>query len=99
MEHRRLLGFVVPRGEKRRQNEYCDEAKKKMREASVRRMTTKQFFLPDKRSSMITDDESDIIVRRSFESIIALFEFILSLLKFQLNHHSQRDSCKRKYKG
>ena len=63
------------------------EAKKKMRDVSVQRITTKKFFLPDKRASMITDEESDIIVRRSFEYIIALFEFILALLKFQLNHH------------
>ena len=36
---------------------------------------------------MITDEESDVIVRRAFEYIIALFEFILSFLTFQLNHH------------
>ena len=63
------------------------EAKKKMREASIQRITTKKFFLPDNRASMVTDEESEVIVQRAFEYIIALFEFILSLLKFRLNHH------------
>jgi len=58
-----------------------------MRSTSAQRMAEKKRFLPDERASMITDEESDVIVNRSFEYIIALFEFILSLLKFQLNHH------------
>lgn len=63
------------------------EAKKHMRQASIQRITTKKKFLPDNRASMITDEESEMIIERAFDYVIALFEFILSMLKFQLNHH------------
>lgn len=49
--------------------------------------TKKLSFLPDKRSMMITSDETDIILQRSFEYIFGLFEFNLFVYKFQMNHH------------
>ena len=36
---------------------------------------------------MITSDETDEILQRSFEYIIGLVEFNLVILKFQLNHY------------
>ena len=36
---------------------------------------------------MITDEEADIILQRSFDYMVGLVEFNLILLKFQLNHH------------
>eukprot|EP00977_Amphora_coffeiformis_P000076 scaffold19_cov169-Amphora_coffeaeformis.AAC.1 len=82
-----LASMVANFGKTLRRYSSGREAKKQMRRASIKHITTKKCFLPDQRASMITDEESDVIVNRAFEYIIALFEFILSLLKFQLNHH------------
>ena len=43
--------------------------------------------MPDERTAMITDQETDRILDRSFEYIVALMEFNLVNLKFQLNHY------------
>jgi hypothetical protein len=36
---------------------------------------------------MITKEETEIILHRSFDYMVGLVEFNLILLKFQLNHH------------
>lgn len=52
-----------------------------------KRATTKKSFLPDERASMITEEETDLILQRSFEYIVALMEFNLFVFRFQLNFH------------
>ena len=64
-----------------------DQAKQYLKEESRQRATDRKFFLPDERSSMITKEETDMILQRSFEYIVALLEFNLVVFKFQLNHH------------
>ena len=64
-----------------------DQAKEFLRNESVTRATSKKGFLPDERASMITDEESVMIVQRSFEYIVALTEFNMFTLKFSLNHY------------
>lgn len=51
------------------------------------RARRKKSFLPDERTSMITEEETNIILQRSFEYIVALLEFVLVVYKFQLNHY------------
>jgi len=62
-------------------------AKSFLKEENCARATKKKFFLPDERTAMITDQETDRILDRSFEYIVALMEFNLVNLKFQLNHY------------
>jgi hypothetical protein len=62
-------------------------AKEFLRSENRKRSTTKKSFLPDARSSMITAQETDMIINRSFEYIVALMEFNIFVLRFQLNHH------------
>jgi hypothetical protein len=64
-----------------------DDAKRFLKEESASRSTSKKSFLPDERTSMVTPEEKDQILRRSFEYIVALIEFNLVTLKFQLNHY------------
>ena len=63
------------------------KAREFLEQESVARATSKQRFLPDERTSMITDEESSKILQRSFEYIVALMEFNLVHLKFQFNHY------------
>eukprot|EP00957_Ditylum_brightwellii_P016948 1278194-Ditylum_brightwellii.AAC.1 len=62
-------------------------AKKYLRDENRKQATTKKSFLPDERAAMITDEETDTILRRSFEYIVGLMDFNLFVFKFQLNHH------------
>ena len=62
-------------------------AKTFLRDENRARARKKQYFLPDERTSMITEEESNKILQRSFEYIVALLEFNLVNLKFQLNHY------------
>ena len=75
---RRLTSLVSGSGER---------AKEFLRNDSVARATSKKSFLPDERTSMVTKEETDKIIQRSFEYIVALMEFNLVTLKFQLNHY------------
>lgn len=61
------------------------KAKEFLKMESKRRALKKKSFLPDQRTSMITNEEIDTILQRAFEYIVALMEFNLILLKFQLN--------------
>lgn len=63
------------------------EAKNYLRQESRQRAMQRKTFLPDKRTSMITKDETTEILQRSFEYITALMEFNLVNLKFQFNHY------------
>jgi hypothetical protein len=63
------------------------EAKQQLRSNSEQRARRKLAFLPDERESMITKEETEIILHRSFDYMVGLVEFNLILLKFQLNHH------------
>lgn len=63
------------------------EAKKNLRKDTEQRARRKLSFLPEERESMITEEETEIILNRSFDYMIGLVEFNLILLKFQLNHH------------
>lgn len=63
------------------------EAKKHLREENRVRAQTKKEFLSDKRTSMITEEETELILQRSFEYITALMEFNLVNLEFQFNHY------------
>ena len=66
----------------------CNESfKGYLRGQNRSRALEKVRFLPDSRSMMITRDETDEILRRSFEYIVALLEFNLHVCKFNLNHH------------
>jgi len=62
-------------------------AKEFLRNDSITRATSKKSFLPDERTSMVTYEETDKIIQRSFEYIVALMEFNLVTLNFQLNHY------------
>jgi hypothetical protein len=71
----------------RRMGGTAKEAKQNLRSNSEQRARRKLAFLPDERESMITKEETEVILHRSFDYMIGLVEFNLILLKFQLNHH------------
>jgi Dynamin family len=58
-----------------------------MKEEHNSRAMKKNYFLPDERTAMITDKETQRILQRSFEYMVALMDFNLVLLKFQLNYY------------
>jgi hypothetical protein len=63
------------------------QAKEFLRKERRQRAVKKSAFLPDERTTMITSEEIDIILKRSFEYIVALMEFNLIILRFQVNHY------------
>lgn len=63
------------------------KVKKYMHEDLKKRWTRKNIFLPAERSLMITGDETDLLLRRSFEYIISLMNFNLHFLEFSFNHY------------
>lgn len=67
------------------------EAKRYLKEENRARAKTKRHFLPDERTSMITNEETKKILRRSFEYIVALMEFNLVHLSFSFNHYLYQD--------
>lgn len=58
-----------------------------LRQETESRAEAKKYFLPDERAAMVTDDESEQILQRSFEYLIALMEFNHVTLKFQIRHY------------
>ena len=62
-------------------------AKQFLKQESASRATSKTHFLPDERTSMVTDEEIKLILHRSFEYIVALMEFNYVILRFQINHY------------
>lgn len=75
---------------KRRANAFLsasgDLAKDFLRGESISRAKNTRSFLPEARTQMTTEKETEMILRRAFEYIVALMEFNLVNLKFQLNH-------------
>ena len=63
------------------------EAKQVLKDECKERAMTKKSFLPDERTSMITNDEIDTILDMSFRYMVALMDFNLICLKFNLNHY------------
>jgi hypothetical protein len=61
--------------------------KKFMKNDSNTRARSKKQFLPEDRTSMVTNDEKDLILARAFEYIVAVMELILINLDFQLHHY------------
>ena len=68
-------------------NKSNNSAKSFLKDENRKRATTKKSFLPDERAAMITEEETDLILKRSFEYIVALMEFNLFVFRFQLNYH------------
>ena len=64
-----------------------NSAKAFLKDENRKRAITKKSFLPDERSAMITQEETDLILQRSFEYIVGLMEFNLYVFRFQLNYH------------
>jgi hypothetical protein len=60
------------------------EAKAFLKSESAARARNKKSFLPDNRSSMITEEETEVILRRAFEYIVALMELAMVIAKFQI---------------
>jgi hypothetical protein len=63
-----------------------DQAKNVLKQESISKARSKTHFLPDERTSMVTDDEIHQILRTSFEYIVALVEFNLVITRFQVTH-------------
>lgn len=63
------------------------EAKQFMKAESDKRLVEKAVFLPEERASMITYDETERILQKSFEYIAGLMEFNLINLEFSFHHH------------
>jgi len=77
-----------------------EEAKKFLHEENKTRARSRKEFLSDKRTAMITNEETKIILQRSFEYIAALMEFNLVNLEFQFNHYLYqgfKDALKDKF--
>jgi len=68
-------------------NQSSNSAKTFLKDENRKRATSKKSFLPDERAAMITEDETELILRRSFEYILGLMEFNLFVFRFQLNYH------------
>jgi hypothetical protein len=64
-----------------------NSAKAFLKDENRKRAITKKSFLPDERAAMITEEETDLILQRSFEYIVGLMEFNLYVFRFQLNYH------------
>jgi hypothetical protein len=61
-------------------------AKEVLKRGSRAKAKNKTHFLPDERTAMVTDEEVDHVLRRSFEYIVALVEFNLVITRFQITH-------------
>ena len=55
------------------------------RDASLERAMTKKSFLPDERTGMVNEEETEMILQRAREYIFALMEFNHVILRFHLH--------------
>eukprot|EP00934_Nitzschia_sp_Nitz4_P001715 Nitzschia sp. Nitz4//scaffold22_size323478//212631//215111//NITZ4_000559-RA/size323478-processed-gene-0.415-mRNA-1//1//CDS//3329543091//1715//frame0 len=62
-------------------------AKSFLQSENSRRANVRRSLLPDERTAMINGEETNLILSRCFEYIVALMEFNLVVFRFQLNHH------------
>lgn len=65
----------------------ADGVKNVVKRVAEARAMNKTSFLPESKTAMITDDEADKILLKSFQYIVTLLEFNLVNLRFQMNHH------------
>lgn len=75
---------------KRRLNalsEGADKAKEFLKSDLKEKARIKKSFLPSERTSMITDEEVELILHSSFSYLVALQEHILLDFEFQINHY------------
>jgi hypothetical protein len=63
------------------------DAKEVLKRESASKARSKTHFLPDERTSMVTDEEVTQILRRAFQYIVALVEFNLIITRFQITHY------------
>ena len=61
------------------------KTKEMLKNQNKARAVSKKAFLRDKRTSMITTEETDVILDRSFQYLIALMEFCLISFRLQIN--------------
>lgn len=64
-----------------------ETAKEFLKTEHRHRAQSKKAFLPDERTSMITDEETKKILNLSFSYLVALMEFNLVNFRFQVNHY------------
>ena len=64
-----------------------EKAKQMLAEQNKKKALEKNCFLPDKRTSMINDRETELVIKTAFKYIIALMEFNMIVLRFQINHY------------
>eukprot|EP00804_Cyclotella_cryptica_P002740 CCRYP_009637-RA/>CCRYP_009637-RA protein AED:0.03 eAED:0.02 QI:0/0/0/1/1/1/4/0/825 len=62
------------------------DAKEMLRERERKRASSKKNFLPENRTSMINEDETDKILSYAVQYVFALNEQIQTYLNFQINH-------------
>ncbi|GKY90499.1 hypothetical protein MPSEU_000023600 [Mayamaea pseudoterrestris] len=65
----------------------ADKAKEFLKSEFQKKAMSKKSFLPSERSSMITNDEVEMILHSSFAYLVALTEHILIDFEFQINHY------------
>jgi hypothetical protein len=63
------------------------KAKELLRERGRQQAELKRNFLPEERTSMINDDETEKIILSAFRYVVALQEQIQTYLNFQINHY------------
>ena len=63
------------------------KAKELLRERGRQQAELKRNFLPEDRTSMINDDETEKIILSAFHYVVALQEQIQTYLNFQINHY------------
>jgi len=61
-------------------------AKRILKEENRARAESKKAFLRDERTAMITSEETQMIMDRSFQYLVALMEYSLFWFRLQINH-------------
>mmetsp|Transcript_3279 Transcript_3279/g.8360 ORF Transcript_3279/g.8360 Transcript_3279/m.8360 type:complete len:817 (-) Transcript_3279:296-2746(-) len=79
------------------QNLSIDErqAKQLLRDRGRELAVQKKTFLPENRTSMINDDETDKIILSAFQYVVALQELIQTNLNFLISHYVYQEFKKR----
>lgn len=62
-------------------------AKDMLKNEAKKRFAEKKSFLPDERTTMINRKESELVINRAYQYIVALLEFNNVMLRFQMNHY------------
>ena len=64
-----------------------ESMKNVIKEDNLKKASQKKHFLPDERTPMMTDDENTKVILMAFQYMIALLEFNMTVLEFQINHY------------